>query len=454
MSLSDNSISSAPHTTLTSRKLRIREGSKWRQILEQAFPLPDAPPEKCRDEFLAELLKPFESDSDSTDFTDSVISDYSLSSMKVKYGNITHLDGTSFNAEENLLNRMKLNDRRISTSTRGSILSDSNLNVPDLNKLMKRRYGNIASSVGFMAVIIELIKLKNRILIFREMWNVPVTIDNDLRLFGWSIQDYFERFTQPNLVYLDTAELVLGDKIECFKYRMDLKEIMRLYDPIIEDVRRKRDICLCSMLLIKDAETDIEVLLTESQRQATEEHTKAAKAAISAPRSADPFGTRAKAIYTKINHNDFVYPIEARYRINWAQATMEQSILEVGLKEKSLSDEVNKYNKQIEEVDRLWEISSVAYTTQILTLKNDIQMKEIAYEEALDEAENQIQATRIRLNKVKDDLKYYKEQIPMFHRKINEVNEILARQEMVTNTSIIQRKSRKSSKPKLQPKKK
>ncbi|KAH8391784.1 hypothetical protein KR215_003245, partial [Drosophila sulfurigaster] len=409
------------------------------------YPLPPAPPEMCRDAFLEELLKPYESESYSKtiDTEDSILN-------KVQFGEITELGGNYFNAEEKLLNiRELLGDKmkRSSISAKDSVATDSMPYGPDLNKLMKERYGNIASAIGYFAVIFQLQTLKHRMNMFKERWRMDLSIDRELRLFGWSIKDYLQRFSQPNLLYLDTAERLLGKQIECFKFRMDLKEINRLVDSVIDDVRTKRNICNGSMVLIKDAEMDIEVLLTNSQKEATEEHAKVAKAAANMPRSADPFGRRAKAIYSKINHFDceffshqivfiiihfylVVYPIEARYRINWTQTTMEQSILKVDFDEKRLSDELNGIKQQIEEVRSLWKISSVAYNAQIYSLKNSIMDRELQYEESLELAESQIQISRLRLSKVKDDLKYYKEQIPMFHRKIEEVQEILALKEL------------------------
>ncbi|XP_060654926.1 uncharacterized protein LOC132790425 isoform X1 [Drosophila nasuta] len=434
-------LSQANVATSHHRTIRIHEHKKWKRILEQAYPLPPAPPEMCRDAFLEELLKPYESESYSKtiDTEDSILN-------KVQFGEITELGGNYFNAEEKLLNiRVLFGDKlkRSSISAKDSVATDSLPYGPDLNKLMKERYGNIASAIGYFAVIFQLQTLKHRMNMFKERWRMDLSIDKELRLFGWSIKDYLQRFSQPNLVYLDTVERLLGKQIECFKFRMDLKEINRLIDCVIDDVRTKRNICNGSMVLIKDAEMDIEVLLTNSQKEATEEHAKVAKAAANMPRSADPFGRRAKAIYSKINHFDFVYPIEARYRINWTQTTMEQSILKVDFDEKRLSDELNGIKQQIEEVRSLWKISSVAYNAQIYSLKNSIMDRELQYEENLELAESQIQMTRLRLGKAKDDLKYYKEQIPMFHRKIAEVQKILALQELENRKS--SRASRKSS---------
>ncbi|KAH8377241.1 hypothetical protein KR093_004447, partial [Drosophila rubida] len=406
------------------RKIRIRKRSNWRQILDSAYPMPEAPPELCRDAFLDQLLKPYESET----VSESVESEDSIISHKVIF---TGVRPESFNAEEKLLNRQLFLERRSTATTGSSMFSSTHsttTDAPDLNKLMRERYGNIAAAIGHIASIFNLIKLRDRMNVVREMWGMQLTIDKDVRMFGWSIKDYLSRFAEPNLVYLDTVERHLGSQIECFKFRMDLKEIHRLVGLLVDDMRNKRDICETTMGLIKDAETDIEQLLTHSQKVATADHAKVTKAAANLPRSADPFGRRAKAIHTKINHNDFVFPIEARYRINWAQTSLEQSILRVEEHENALAKELQRCRQQIVQVYDMWETCSVAFDMQIFILRNDILKWEIEYEDKLMRAEGEIQATRSRLGKAKDDLKYYRERIPMFHRKIEEVNILVMRQ--------------------------
>ncbi|KAH8377242.1 hypothetical protein KR093_004446 [Drosophila rubida] len=447
--MSQQSTSSLESRFRENRKLQIQGKSVWQMVLDHAYPLPQAPPELCRDAFLAELLMPYEVAAESFLRAASVDS---ILSAKVKFQSTVEFTN---DVEATLLNKMILTDRRKSISKPDSTSTELALSAPDLNKLMRERYGNIASAIAFMAVISQLQQLKHRMLIFRELWSMNVTVDKELRLFSWSIKDYFARFSQPNQVYLDTAERLLGSQIECFKFRMDLKEINRLIDAVIDDLRGKRDVCTSALEVIRDAEMDIEELLTNSQREATERHAEVTEASAKLPRSADPFGTRSKAIHTRINLNDFVYPIEARYRIKWAQTNMEQSIYGVELAEKQLSDQVVDLYKEIEAATRFWEISSMAFNAQVLELKDTILKREMQYDLSMEEAENHIQMTRQRLANAKNDLIFCKEQIPMFHKKIAEVKLLQARPpEMpVTVTHVTKRASRKSSKAKAQKKK-
>jgi len=82
-------------------------------------------------------------------------------------------------------------------------------------------------------------------------------------------------------------------------------------------------------------------------------------------------------------------------------------------------------HQQIEEIGNLWDISSIAYDMQITFFKSSIINKEMAYETTLEQWQGQIQMTRNKLAKAKEDLKYYREQIPMFHKKIVEVQAII-----------------------------
>ncbi|XP_034475085.1 uncharacterized protein LOC117782189 isoform X3 [Drosophila innubila] len=293
-------------TDATRRKIKIRKHNSmhWLEELEAAYPLPDAPPDQCRDAFLQDLLKQYvdSTESETLENTDEVSSEVSA---KIQFGEITELTA-SFNAEEKLLNQMiKTGDKR--SSMISAKRSDTRLVGADINKLLKERYGNIASALSFMAVLYQLQKLKDRVFIVRELWRMSKTTNKSLRLFSWSIKDYFARFNLPNPSYCDAVERELDTQMECFKFRMDLREINRLLDAVADDLRSKRDLCDSSMLVIRDAETDIEEMLTKSQKEAADEHYKVAMTAVHTPRSADPFGLKTRAVYARINYVDCSY---------------------------------------------------------------------------------------------------------------------------------------------------
>ncbi|KAL7739716.1 hypothetical protein ACLKA6_012695 [Drosophila palustris] len=425
------------------RKLKIRTHSsmQWLEDLEQAYPLPDAPPDRCRDAFLRELLLPYQPSLES----ESTVESSSDTSTRIRFGENTEIT-SSFNAEAQLLNDLirTVDKRRSASQTFKRSEDRDRLTGADLNRLLRERYGNIASALSFMAVLYQLQKLKDRLFIAREMWAINISTDKSLRLFSWSINDYLARFSLPNPSYCDAAERELGNQIECFKFRMDLREIDRLLEAIVDDLRNKRDLCDNSMLIIRDAETDIEEMLTKSQKEAAAEHHRIAMTAAQTPRSADPFGLKTRAVHTRINILDFMAPIEARYRIKWAQTLMEQSIHYSDLSLKEISDEIFRLHSQIDEIGHLWDVSSIAYDMQILGFKQSIMNWEMAYEESLENWRITIQTTRKRLSDAKDDLKYYREQIPMFHRKIAEVQAIMAQHELQERTASV-RESRKSS---------
>lgn len=72
---------------------------------------------------------------------------------------------------------------------------------------------------------------------------------------------------------------------------------------------------------------------------------------------------------------------------------------------------------------------NIAYVLENSNYKQRITETEQAYEESMELVENEITITRNNLSKVKDDLAFCMEQVPMFHRKIAEVKAILASQE-------------------------
>lgn len=231
------------------RKIKIRRhsGSHWLEELEKAYPLPDAPPGQCRDAFLQELLQPYVLSSESETTEESVESELS---GKIQFGEITEITA-SFEAEAKLLNLMiKASDKRASVLS-AKKTEDTRLIGADLNRLLKERYGNIASALSFMAVLYQVQKLRDRLFIVRELWRMNITTNKTLRMFSWSIKDYFARFNLPNPSYCDAVERELGDQMECYKFRMDLREIDRLLDAVVDDIRGKRDLCDSSMFVIR-----------------------------------------------------------------------------------------------------------------------------------------------------------------------------------------------------------
>lgn len=136
--------------------------------------------------------------------------------------------------------------------TQNSLKSSSSRNPAlDILKIMRERYGDIASAIAYLSIHYQLKELNNRLRIMRELWKVDIKLDKSFRLFSWSLKDHFNRFNRRNTTYLDIAEREMGKQMECYKFTIDIREVTRLVNAIEEDMRNRADICDSSMLLIK-----------------------------------------------------------------------------------------------------------------------------------------------------------------------------------------------------------
>lgn len=223
---------------------KLKDGDhKWLENLLRIYPLPAANPQQCRDEFLKELLEPFQP------YKPSTSSDDSYDERKIQFGESAKDLRGSFNVEKDLFHYMK----KLSYLQRMSTVSSraTRIIAPDIFKLMKGRQEKVSSAIGYLSVMYNFSVLKNQLLTVHEMWRVSVSVDKSYNMFSWSIQDYITRFNMPNATYLDITERELKSQKDCFKFRVDVSEIIRLVSALNDDVRNKNEICDSSMLLIR-----------------------------------------------------------------------------------------------------------------------------------------------------------------------------------------------------------
>jgi len=219
----------------------LQDGNhKWLEDLLRAYPLPPAKPQQCRDAFLKELLEPFQPSEPSTSTDDGSFE------KQVQFGYST----LSFNIEKDLFHYMKKYSYLHLRSTVAS-RRETRIVAPDIFKLMKGRQEKVSSAIGYLGVLYNFSVLRDQLRTVHEMWRVSVSVDKSYNMFSWSIEDYIKRFNFPNRTYLDITERELKNQTDCFKFRVDVSEVIRLISALGDDVRNKNDICDSSMLLIR-----------------------------------------------------------------------------------------------------------------------------------------------------------------------------------------------------------
>ncbi|XP_060649374.1 uncharacterized protein LOC132786756 [Drosophila nasuta] len=411
---------------------------KWQTDLLNSFPLPAAADDQCRDTFLKDLLEPYQP---SEEATGSLKSDESFEESELS-------DPTNWNA---LLYRKTTYLRKSEKRTTEPRIS--NIVAPDIFELMKGRFNRVTSAVGYISMLLELTNIQHRLKRFYDTCRLNVSMDKSFNIFSWSTEHYFNRFNLPNVAYLDAIDRELNRNMNCYKFRVDICEIMRLFTAVQKDVRNKRDICENSMMLIKDAQIDIDELVTTVLDLTEKEHFNVALTAIGIlGRSADPGNFRKIDVHSKINHEDFVFPIEARYRLNWTQAQVDQAVIHTNKCIEQTTKELNKVKKDIEESEYLAICREASYDAQISELKHRLQEMEKTYEQRMNVLENEQTVLRHKLLDAQQTLVSNRARVGMFHVRIEEMLQFFAQQKAESRAEITKletikthRKSKKKS---------
>lgn len=96
------------------------------------------------------------------------------------------------------------------------------------------------------------------------------------------------------------------------------------------------------------------------------------------------------------------------------------------------------------ENERVWHSSQLVYDIQIEELKQRIANMEFTYEVEMFNMDMKIDTQKVKLGQAKEDLQFYKDQIPMFHEKIAKTQNILAKRELLEHRASRRSTIRKS----------
>lgn len=91
-----------------------------------------------------------------------------------------------------------------------------------------------------------------------------------------------------------------------------------------------------------------------------------------------------------------------------------------------------------------WKASELAFDMQITGLKDRLVEMEMLYEEETAKIDRTIDIWKAKTVKAKEELQFYISEIPVFHKKIEQTLDLIAKREGIEREPSI-RKSRKSS---------
>ncbi|XP_022231951.2 uncharacterized protein LOC111080564 [Drosophila obscura] len=376
------------------------------------FPLPEQTiPELCRDEFLKNILGPYRT----------------VVEKKKRTENSRELmflddDGPEKTPEALAIREMIRKTRLWSSQrmTTVSIIKRRTVRLYELTLACQK------ASIDFM-----LPRLRKQLGLFSNPWPGELNeVPNNL--FHWSVEYFMQRLF-INQLYLDVIQRErCSSDLDCIKFRTDLHEIISLFQEVRDDFIDGRDICEFSMRLIHDAKyiTNSDWINDINQaRQLQEElqfNTFTNPESRNYRRSTDD---RQSNIKVEFEHHQAVGPIDLRYRINWMYSCVDQKLMRLQGKEDLLQNELTQIKAHMNQDALVHHNSDFVYAFQIDYFKNQIRDWEEKLDTDLESVELLCNQTRNNLQKVKDDLVFYRDQQVMFKRRIIEVRAQIEREE-------------------------
>lgn len=236
------------HSSLSSHNRFLNPA--WLRRLLNAYPLPMPEDDECRDEFLQNVFASFTPPM-MISLADSSSSSMTMYSQKTKGVTFKSMAVDGMDIEGNLMGAFMTRTDKGSRLTVNSSRSRDSITTINIKKVMLDRLDNVAQLLSVLAILYALHNLRAKLYMLLNVWNPHVTYDKTLRMFSWSLKDYYTRFHHKNVFYCETFAMEVGDQLECVKYRTDLAETIRVLDVIIQDIERMRDLCDRSMKALK-----------------------------------------------------------------------------------------------------------------------------------------------------------------------------------------------------------
>ncbi|XP_034668696.1 uncharacterized protein LOC117901853 [Drosophila subobscura] len=390
----------------------LGDGVELVSVYNVPFPLPEQTiPELCRDEYLKNILLPYRTVVEKRKRTED--------SRELLY---LDDDGPEKTPEALAIKQM-IRQTRLWSTQRSKVVSIIQRRTVRLYEFALECQ---KASVDFM-----LPRLRKQLGLFSNPWPGEIN-EMPNNLFNWSV-DYFMQRLHVNQLYLDVIQRERSSSdLDCIKFRTDLHEIISLLQEVRDDFIDGRDICQYSMRLIHDAK-----YITNSDwindinkaRQLQEElqyNTFTNHGSRNYRRSTVD---RQSNLKIEFEHEQAVGPIDLRYRINWMHSCIDQKLMKLTGKEDLLEKELNEVRTHMKQDALVHNTAELVIANQAASFKTQIKEWEDKLETDLENAELLCSQTSNNLQKVKDDLVFYKEQQEMYKQRIIEVRAQIEQEE-------------------------
>ncbi|XP_064539534.1 uncharacterized protein LOC135429206 [Drosophila montana] len=262
------------------------------------------------------------------------------------------------------------------------------------------------------------VRLRKQIETILHIW--PGEVDKiPNKLFHWTCEDFVQRI-KINQLYLDVLVMERTQHdLDCTKFCIDIKEIIRLLEAIKLDFCTDQDICKSSIELLKESNYEVNSIWVKELGELRAAHKDLVVISHgSACRLDSQFGPRMVAENDKA---DALMLIEMRYRVNWLRSCGDQHKMWLQSKENVYLNEIRELLYNMKQNRETFGYEDFVCQYQIDSYRAAI----IAWQEQLDTdieaAELECNITRNLWVKAKDDLKFYNDQVEMFKVRVMEV---------------------------------
>nr|XP_017015625.2 uncharacterized protein LOC108069878 [Drosophila takahashii] len=386
---------------------------------EIGFPLPEhLDPSKCRDEFLSTIIE--EHERRVSPLRRSTARDSSVIENPLEDEYRESVKG----AEAMVVRQMaRLRQKETTRRTVQQVMESIKLRSNMMSELYRQCQ---KAAIEFVSV-----RLLKQLRLFSGPWpgeqeGIPYN------LFSWSLDDFLMRLEMKQL-YLDVINRERSaEDLDCVKFCRDLSEIELLIYEIREDYSQDRDLCENSIELLRSAAYNMNAPWVKKLNENLKDIQDNKLTALLLARSSSfRMVFRQTTVMGDFENASALDPIEMRYQINWIRSCADQRLMLINGREEAMREELRKLEEQAKQDESVQYSSELMYSLELGKLRESITTWNDRLDNDLENADVLCTVSRLAVQKLKDDLKFYTEEKDTYLRRLEEVRALMA-QEAIT----------------------
>uniref|UniRef100_A0A6P4EE51 Uncharacterized protein LOC108042576 n=1 Tax=Drosophila rhopaloa TaxID=1041015 RepID=A0A6P4EE51_DRORH len=287
--------------------------------------------------------------------------------------------------------------------------------LADLNRQIQK------AAIEFLSV-----RLLKQLRLFSSPW--PGELEEiPYHLFSWSLDNFMTRLDVKQM-YLDVINRERSvEDLDCHKFCKDLSEIELLIYEIRQDYRDDKDLCKNSLKSLRSAQynTNAPWVKTLERNLRIIENDNFDSVFFNRTSSFKMLH-RHTSVMGDFESSSALDPIEMRYQINWIRSCTEQRLFRINGREDAMREGLKDLKEQMMQDESVQYSSELMYSLELGKLRASIRDWQERQDTDLEKADVMCTVSKLALQKVKDDLKFYMEQKEMYLRRLEEVQAVIA----------------------------